>query len=275
MPSLAGAARLRVVRDNLLLPIAFFTSPLATSVAPRLTPLFVAVVGIALIGSALRRGMHWRELLPYQPALAACLVFAAYVLLSATWSADPLAGLGKAALLLGLILFTFAAVRAASELEKMTLCRAAVAFAAGALLGALFIMVELLTHGIVTRTVVTWFPSLVSRKHFDISGGVITEIRLSKLDQNVNLAMFHLWPGLLALIGLASTRRTIAMAVFFAAIAAVIALSKHDSSQVALVASSLVVLLAWKWRTLAIRSLAVALVRCVCFGRSGELRRLR
>ena len=79
-----------------------------------------------------------------------------------------------------------------------------------------------------------------------------------KLNQNVNLAMFHLWPGLLALIGLASPRRTIAMIVLFAAIAAVIAMSNHDSSQVALVASSLVVLLAWKWRTLVIRSLAVA-----------------
>ena len=44
------------------------------------------------------------------------------------------------------------------------------------------------------------------------------------------------------------------------AIAAVIALSKHDSSQVALVASSLVVLLlAWKWRTSRLSdSLAVA-----------------
>lgn len=257
MPSLAGAASLRVVRDNLFLPIAFFTSPLATSVAPRLTPLFVAVLGIALIGSALRRGMHWRELLPFQPALAACLVFAAYVLLSATWSADPPAGLGKAALLLGLILFTFAAVRAASALDKMTLCGAAVAFAAGALLGAVFIMVELVTYGIVTRTVVSWLPFLASRKHFDISDGVITELRLSKLDQNVNLAMFHLWPGLLALIGLASTRRTIAMVVFFAVIAVVIAISNHDSSQVALIVSSLVVILAWKWRTFVIRALAV------------------
>jgi O-antigen ligase len=170
---------------------------------------------------------------------------------------DPLAGLGKAALLLGLILFTFAAVRAASVLDKMTLSGAAIAFAAGALLGTLFVMVELLTHGIVTRTVVSWLPFLASQKHFDISNGVITEIHLSKLDQNVNVAKFHLWPGLLALIGLASTRRAMATMVFFAVIATVIAISKHDSSQVALVVSSVVVILAWKWRTLVIRALAV------------------
>lgn len=257
VPSPAGAARHLIAGGHLVLPIAFFLSPLATSVAPRLTPLFVAIVGMALIGAALRRGMQWRELLPFQAALAACLVFAAYVFVNATWSADPLAGFGKAALLLGLILFTFAAVKAASAADRMTLCGSAVAFAAGALLGAVFIMVELLTYGIVTRAVVSWLPFLGSRKHFDVSNGVLTEIHLSKLDQNVNLAMFHLWPGLLALIGLASTRRTAAMIVFAAVIATVIAISKHDSSQVALVGSGLVAMLAWKWRTLVIKALAV------------------
>ena len=98
-------------------------------------------------------------MLPRQPALAACLLFAAYVFLNATWSVDPLAGLGKAALLLALVLVTFAAVEAASTLETKTLCRAAIAFAAGASVGALFIMVELLTRGIMTRTVVGWIPS--------------------------------------------------------------------------------------------------------------------
>jgi hypothetical protein len=93
--------------------------------------------------------------------------------------------------------------------------RAAIAFAAGALLGALFVTVELLTYGMVTRTVVGWGPFSASPKHFDISDGVLTAINLSKLDQNVNLAMFHLWPGLLALMGLTSTRRTLAMVLFF------------------------------------------------------------
>ena len=38
-------------------------------------------------------------------------------------------------------------------------------------MGALFIMVELLTPGIVTRTVVGWIPHLSSPKHFKISTG--------------------------------------------------------------------------------------------------------
>ena len=135
--SLAGAAG-RAGRNNPFLPIIFFLSPLATSVAPRLTPFFVAIIGIALIGAAVRRGMQWRELLPRRPALAACLLFAAYVLLNATWSEDPLAGVGKAALLAALVSVTFAAIEAAATLEKGILSRAAFAFAAGAFLGALY-----------------------------------------------------------------------------------------------------------------------------------------
>ena len=159
-PWLAGAARRLAVGDNLLLPVVFFISPLATSVAPRLTPLFVAILGIALIGAALRRGIYWREFLPYQTALAACLVFAAYVFINATWSVDRPAGFGKAALLIGLILMSFTAVQAAAKLDQHILRRAALAFAAGALLGALFIVFELFTKGLATRTAINWIPLL-------------------------------------------------------------------------------------------------------------------
>ena len=80
-------ARVFFDRSNALLPVVFCISPLATSAAPRLTPFFFAIVSIALIGAALRRGIQWRELLPRGPALAACLLLAAYVFLNATWSA--------------------------------------------------------------------------------------------------------------------------------------------------------------------------------------------
>jgi hypothetical protein len=93
MSSPAGATgRRAIVKDTLFLPIVFLLSPLATSAAPRLTPFFIAIVGFSLIGAALRRGLPWRQLLPRRAALAACLLFAAYVFLNATWALDPLAG---------------------------------------------------------------------------------------------------------------------------------------------------------------------------------------
>jgi hypothetical protein len=97
----AGTASRRAGPDNPLLPIIFFISPLATSVAPRITPFFFAIIGIALIGAAVRRGWQWQEPLPRRPALAISLLLAAYVFLDATWSADPADGFSKAAMLVG------------------------------------------------------------------------------------------------------------------------------------------------------------------------------
>jgi O-antigen ligase len=244
---------------NRLLSTIFFLSPLATSAVPRLTPVFFAILAISLIGAALRRGLPWRDLVPRNAALAACLLLAVYVVINATWSPDRSGGLGKAALLAGLVVLTFPAVTASLGLDESKLRRAALWFAAGAFLGAVFLVIEFLTEGILTRFVLSWMPLLhpVSPKHVKIEHGEITGLNLSKLDQNVNLAMFHLWPGLLALMQLTGSRRTIAMLLFFVIIAVVIALSEHDSSQVALIGSSLVVLLAWHWRRCIVAALAV------------------
>jgi hypothetical protein len=80
--------------------------------------------------------------------------------LNATWAADRGAAFGKAALLVGLVLVTFVAVTAAATLDPASLRRAALAFAAGVLFGAVFVLVELRTDGAVTRTVMNWLPLL-------------------------------------------------------------------------------------------------------------------
>jgi hypothetical protein len=58
-------------------------------------------------------------------------------------------------------------------------------------------------------------------------------------------------------MGLESVRRTTAMVLFFGTLAAAVLFSEHDSSQVALLGSSLIVLLAWRWRQPVVRALAV------------------
>jgi O-antigen ligase len=258
MSAVAEPARGRADVRMPLLTAVFFLSPLVTCAAPRLTPLFVALVGFVLIGAALRREMDWRQLLPRTPALGACLLLAAYVLLNATWAADIEIGLAKAALLAGLVLVTFAAATAAGNLEPVVLRRAALAFVAGAFLGAAYLIAELWTHGVVIRAIMGWFPGLQPEhpKHVTITNGAITGMNISKLNQNINLVMFHLWPGVLALMALTPDRRRIAVPLFFVTLAAAIALSKHDSSQVGLVASGLVLLVAWIRPLPVVRALA-------------------
>jgi O-antigen ligase len=144
--------------------------------------------------------------------------------------------------------------------------RAGLFFAAGAFLGGVFLLIELLTDGVMTRTAMTWVPLLQpsAAKRLTVTHGQVTHINLSELNSNVGLALFHLWPGLLALLALDGARRSVATTVFFATLAVVIALSEHGSSQMALIGSGLVVLAARRWRPRAvIRALAV--VWCAAF----------
>jgi len=257
MSAVAGSTGRHPDRGTPLLIGVLFASPLVTCAVPRLTPFFFVIVAITLIATALRRGLPWRELLPRTPALAACLLLVLYLFLNATWAADRSAAFAKAALLAGMVVVTFSATAAAAALSPSSLWRAGLAFAAGAFLGAVFVLIELGSDGIVTRTVMGWVPVLQPHfpKHVKISHGEVTGMNPSKLNQNVNLVMFHLWPGVLALAGLQS-RRSVAVAAFIATLAIAIAVSQHDSSQVALIGSSLALLAAWTWPRPVIRVLA-------------------
>jgi len=247
-------------------PILFFVGPLITSMVPRLTPLVLALLGLALIVAALCRGANWRVLIEPNPALAACLAFAAYVFVNALWAADLGNALGKAGTLLGVIVMAFAASSAVTHLDEKQLRRAALGFVAGAGLGALYLLFELLTGGAITRAAMNFITVLKpdSAKHLDIAKGKVTKLSLAEFNQNAAVLMLHFWPGLLVLGMLAGVARRVALiALFFLALAVPIAISLHESSQVALVGSLLVLLLAWKWRGPVIKGLAV--FWCLCF----------
>ena len=253
-------------RVQAIIPAIFFLGPLVSSVVPRLTWLFLPLIATALIVPVLRRGSDWRLLIQPNTTLIAVLLVVLYVFLNATWAVDRGVAFGKAALLLWVALITFAASRATVELDKAQLRPVALFFAAGAFLGALLVLFELLTDGALTRLALNSIALLYpeNAKHMTVSRGEVTRISLSELNQNVAILMFNLWPGLLALGTVESgTRRAIFVGLFFLAMAVPILISEHDSSQLALIGSILAFALAWMWRRQVIRSLA--LLWCVAF----------
>lgn len=262
----AGPNISRSDRVQAIIPAIFFLSPLVASVVPRLTWLFLPLIATALIVPVLRRGSDWRQLIQPNAALVAVLAVVLYVFLNATWAVDRGMAFGKGALLLGVVLITFAASRAAINWDKLELRPAALSFAAGVFLGALLVLFELLTHGALTRLALNSIAllHLENPKHMRISQGQVTEISLSELNQNVAILMFNLWPGLLTLRTVeGGTRRTILVSLFFLAVAVPVLISEHDSSQVALLGSFLVFSLAWMWRSQVLRTLAV--LWCLAF----------
>jgi O-antigen ligase len=243
----------------------FFLGPLVTSAVPRLSWLFLALTAVALIVPFLRRGHDWRQLIRPSADVAALFLVAVYVFLGALWAAEPSAALGKSALLLATALVTFAASRAMTFLDKPQLRRAALAFAAGAFIGALFVLCELLTQGAITRLVmnsVVWLKP-GSAKHAAIAHGEVMKLSPAEFRQSAAMLILHLWPGLLVLSAIADrTRRLMLIGLFVLAVAVPVLLSERLSSQVALVGSLLIFPLACTWR----RGVVHALAALWCLG---------
>ncbi len=253
-------------RGRAIIPVIFFLSPLVASAVPRLTWLFLPLIATALIVTVMRRWGEWRQLIHPNTALVAVLLVVLYVCFNATWAADRGVAFGKAALLLGVLLITFAASRAIAQFDKQQVGSAAIAFTAGAFLGALFVLFELLTHGAITRMAMNSIPLIktTSAKRVVMSQGQILDINLSDLNQNVAIVMLNLWPGLLLLRTIeGGTRRAILVGIFFLAVAVPVLVSEHQSSQLALIGSLLIFSIAWMWRRQAIRALAV--LWCMAF----------
>ena len=259
MSSSAAVRMDRVSRGAPLITALLFIGPLFTAASPRLSPFFLAVIGLTLIVAALRRGLPWRDLLQPNAALIALIAVALYAALSAVWAANPEGALSKAALLAAATLVVFAARAAIATLDAPEVGRAARAFLAGVLCGAGFLTIELLTDGALTRFTMNTFPVFRpdGAKHLTIEDGRVTRMNLSEFNQHVAIVALLLWPGLLALrAAFQGSNRVIATVLFFVALAVPIGISEHDSSQVGIIASLLVFALAWSWPRATIRGLA-------------------
>jgi O-antigen ligase len=252
-------------RGGPLIPIFFFIAPLLTAIVPRLGPFLLLILALVLIVAALHRGLSLRALLEPNPAMIALAAVAAYAMLSAIWAAEPGEALSKGGILLAAVLAVFAAASAIHSLDGAQRRHATLAFLAGALCAALFLTIELVTAGVLTRAAMNAIPALQpdNMKRVWIVDGRVTNIELAEFNQHVGVAALQLWPGLLALSTWPDPRRTLLSVLFVVALAVPIGLSQHDSSQIGLAASMLILPFAWFNARAVIRGLA--LVWCLGF----------
>jgi O-antigen ligase len=252
--TVGGAAKSR------WLSLIFFLSPAVTSAVARLTWLFFPLTAVALIVPYLRTGNDWRRLFSPIGAVAPLLAVAVYLLIGAIWAVRPSAAIEKFGLLVADTLIVFAASRAIAALDAPRLGQSARAFAIGALIGALFVLFELLTDGAITRLFaysLNWTrPEGV--KQVDIVDGEVIRLNPAVFRQSTCLLTFHLWPALLAVSAIADRkRRMLWIGLLTAAIAAPILFSDRMSAQLALVSSVAIFALAHVWRRGVVRLLAV------------------
>jgi O-antigen ligase len=248
-----------------MLASLLFLSPLVTSAAFRLTWFFHLLVAAALLGPYVRKTRDWRHLLRPTREVALFAGVAGYALVSAVWAVDPGAAIEKSALLFAAIVVTYAAARTIRTIDNVE--QNARAFAVGVFLGAIFVLLELLTKGAITRFVVNRIDWLrpENAKHVKIFQGEIIAFKSAEFRQSAALLVFHFWPALLTLRNVTgrSWRTVFFSIIMIVAIAAPIFLSDRMSSQLALITSLIVFPFAFKWRSGTIRALAAAW--CVSF----------
>jgi hypothetical protein len=246
--------------------VLFFLSPLFTTAVPRITWLFLPLVALAFVIPGFRRSSGWRQFFELNSTVIACLLFLAYIFANTFWAADHRTAVVKAVLLSAVVLLTLLASRTIPCAEDEVLRRSASAFVIGIFIAALFLTFEMLTDGAITRFVLNSIHVFhtLKHKHATTYNGQIVHLRLADLNQNAAILTFNLWPGLLALrlVG-PGARRLIFSGALLLAVAVPIFLSEHQSSQVALIASIPVFLLAQRWPQPVIRSLAA--LWCLAF----------
>jgi O-antigen ligase len=167
----------------------------------------------------------------------------------------------SSALFLVATLLAVASLTSFAKLQDHEVARAAKAFLAGSLCGAVFVLIELLTNGVFTRSTMNWISAFRPDrfKHMRVSGDFVKRINISEFNQNVAVLAFQLWAGLLLLFARESGRRLVILAfLYFFTLAIPIGISRHDSSQVGIILGLAVLALAWKWPRQAVTGLATA-----------------
>ena len=177
---------------------------------------------------AWRRGARWRELAQPRILLALPLTASVYTLLSAVWSAVPGTSVEKAALFAAFSMVTLAAASSIDRLDAGELRSISRATIAGAFVGAAYVMLEVLTEGRITITLMNLLSVFrpENAKHVRIEGGVITDINMSRFNHHATMLVLSLWPVLLLMkVSLEGSRRGLIAGLFFVVIVVAVFLS--------------------------------------------------
>ena len=223
------------------LPAVALAAVLAALIAPRATPVLLALLATAVLGAATLAG-H-RPTLSARPALlAAFAVMAGYLCLNSLWAVDPLEGLGRAALFSVIVTVAAAVAGALPALPGAQVHRHQRAVVVAVGLGALFLAIETPLGQPIRRAIVSVLPFLrPAPKHMAAVDGWVTSINLYTLNRNLALLNLVLWPTVLLLRARlpASSARLAAVGLLGLAALAMFT-SEHETSMLALVVGCLV-----------------------------------
>jgi len=228
----------------------FFLAPFATIIAPRLTVAFLVLLSIFSIALAMAQGARLKELIRPGLVEALFLAFGLYLFINAGWSADPGRALTKASVVVLFTVLTSATLRALLRWPAELALKASYSFLIGLAVGLAYLLVELLTDRALTIAIynIAPFTQPSSDKSLVREGAEIVRIQPFELNPNVNVLLLTVWPAILLLTHATRFGQSwlIAAGCFALGLLAIM-LSRHATSQVAILVGGLVFLAAYIW----------------------------
>ena len=173
-------------------------------------------------------------------------IFALYVVLTSLWAKDPRAAFAAGALFALFLLSTRLAFVGIVEAEQGVIERLSRYFVAAVGVGALLLAVTIFSHGALHKAIAAVAPALAptDRDFVRFGAAGLEFVGLPYFNRNVALLNLLLWPALLVLARRVIDLRTAAVPIgLFLLVAATTFASDHQTSMLALAASTLVFLL--------------------------------
>src|SRR5262245_58671833 len=211
---------------------------------PHMTVLLLPAFGLYAFLSLRREGRRW----PFSSRAVWVLpsIFALYVALSATWSRDPQAALAAGTLFGVFLLATRVAFLGGLEAEPSVLERLCGYFVAAVATGAVLLAITIYSHGALHKAICAVFPGLApsDRDFVRFGSNGLEFVGLPYFNRNIALLNLLLWPALLVLAKRVVDWRTALLPIGLFALVALTTLgSDHQTSVLALGASSLIFLI--------------------------------
>ena len=240
---------LSVRQLKLVTALAFCVSMLLV-IFPRFATVitFSIFLGIVLLDPLVRywRGLpqvEWIRFKTVEPFFWPFLLFWGWAALSLLWSANPAGGLSKVTLLGGLIIMCLGTGEGIRVADRRLLSAIVAGFVAGIAAVAIYIFFESVSARGLSRFLVKHMTYLapLDHKHVQIQKNGTVMVSDANLNRSTAVFSLMLWPAVLGTLSFLPTwRRTLVNLVFFATGVALLIWSRHQSSQIALIASGLV-----------------------------------
>jgi len=218
--------------------LAIGTVVLTAVVAPRTTTFLMLLVLLLSLADQLLRPALPRRPARFEAVFVALAAFAGWGLLSATWSLAPWHSLLKPAFLVLMLTAVWLALRGISTATRPVTHYLGEGALTAITIAYLLVAFEILTDQLITRSLLTAFPSLYANitKHVTVAAdGSVLKISEANLNRRMTILVWLLWPAImLAIHDPNRYRRVVAYVSLGFGAAIIFFYGSHQTSQLAL-----------------------------------------